>query len=428
METATIPAGFRDLPTEILEVILQGFRPNPLQPFDFQQFRHALQQLSQLRLITKACYNILTPLLYSSVVLPMYHEKAFLNSIQAVRYHPELIHAVYLQGEWHRDEHFQRVTINLLRPFLSACLNLRELHIDGGETIFWNMSRGRIQRLFEVIPASLTTISLNYVTYGQSRTTGCHMISSMLIGMGRPFAERLKSLEIGNGFDGYNQSDDLALPRYFPSLERLVLRDLHIQKAARILSRVTCDTKHPERPQCGRRIRYQRNIPFHDPPLHDLTLTVLLRSPQDVNESILDLFKINNIASRITSLRLGIGYPSFIVDFEVIPQTIIQLCPNLRIFFYRAPCPLTFLETPLPSSLRELGIRVVRSRETGQTRFVHDLKPIRIFVEDSRCRMGVTKLYVKSTTYLDLPPLEGMEELREACRVHGVQFFDKFAI
>ncbi|TFK71462.1 hypothetical protein BDN72DRAFT_436291 [Pluteus cervinus] len=398
------PTGFSTLSAEVLDTIFEPLYPvrhlNAREWFDFDQkftfvtdnFFRARKLCMNFRALNKACYFLLTPRIYSHFVLPMRPAEEFRRRIQATKYHPDLIKVLFLQGEDHTDEHFQRDTINLLHDFLSACPNLQDIHFFDPPNIFFQVTKSRIHQLLSGVGAlSSLTLHFNWVWNVE------FALGAVLIGLGH-LAGQLERLDLGFYVEAFQQRHGpdrpVTVPSIFPRLRTLALRDCRDALAIKILSRINCGGNHSN---CTLQIPCT--------PLRDLTITYLEYKSPPLH--IPNLLKVNNLGLTLTTLQIFVLYGELQDD---LPSQIFELCPKLEKLIYLAPFLLSSLDS-LPQTLHALGVRFTEQRADC----ISNPKNLVDLIQDSTRRKGLKELYIDEV-------LQGKKtkELIGVCAANGV--------
>ncbi|TFK66823.1 hypothetical protein BDN72DRAFT_843751 [Pluteus cervinus] len=450
-------------PVEILELILHPFQPtsdisvgSPLQ--DIKRYTTDLHGCSQLRLVNREWCGIITPILYSFLLIPAQPLSLQRKRCLATDHHPELVKTVFLHGifdAYTQTEHKHEILL-ILRSALEKCTQLKRIEVDFRKHPAWVVEKKATKELFE----GLTKTKLREVVV---RQPGVEFFGGLVEGLAKG---TLATTAGGNGFgtngclkaltlDGINV-DTIDRPfatDAIPVLEQL--EKLHITllpfsgRRESFLDFITSildpRSRHPDVPALASVVPTQCR-------LRELTISArqhwIISTP-----SLYRFLTISQLNTSLTSLRLRIHPPSdpesvsalgssYLDVFDTLPTSILELCPRVTRFHFLTWCPVSLLLGNLPERIVELGVRIaddpnvkppsirnpnpIQAPNAGRPPYplsaLHSLGPVMEFVNEPGYRKGVKRLYVEWP--LGKKDEEAEAKLRDVCERVGVEFCD----
>ncbi|TFK73436.1 hypothetical protein BDN72DRAFT_854866 [Pluteus cervinus] len=393
-----------ELPTEVLNTILR-FSTSDLTTSlrsyncdgqsEWELYDRALQDCTQYRLVDSTWNAVVTPFLYSILVLAAWPLEKLLRRAKAVDYHPEMIKALVISGcaDHHPVEEVERQIFDILCSRLRQCssISLLDVHLGGYTPLLESESEeffGNIQS------DSLTSVAILYTTID--------VISGAISGLGTR-SSQLKELVL---YSVYWDAAQLApsVPFVFPSLNSLTMHwewppGLGRTPFAQLFSTLVLGEGNGSAA-----------------PLRDLTISGILDLDAPHISTLLSSY---NIGITLTSIQLNLP-PSLTTStlFEALPTTILGLCPVLTRFLYFAWCPTSLLYG-LPPRLKEFGVTIVHIAGPEAASLLTTIMPLIELVKEPRFRKGIQKLHIQWALF---QPPGAERRLRDACVEEGVEF------
>ncbi|TFK62121.1 hypothetical protein BDN72DRAFT_405784 [Pluteus cervinus] len=150
------------LPSELHELILSHFKPindlhtalsSPDSEAIFRRYQKSVCSSAQLRFVNRTWNHFLTPSIYNLLVIPSRPSTPCRNRLQALDYHPELVHTIILRSGGPGQERYdlQEEDANLLRDSLKGCTHLVGLETWVGRELFLASGRTYLPRVFDGI-------------------------------------------------------------------------------------------------------------------------------------------------------------------------------------------------------------------------------------------------------------------------------------
>ncbi|TFK67388.1 hypothetical protein BDN72DRAFT_98436 [Pluteus cervinus] len=428
--------GSTSFPAELLYFILDDYRPvydaevieliqtpKVKTSKNWAPYASKLHFFAQLRLVCRAWYNFITPLLYSTFTLPTHPYEDLERAGKGLSHYPGLIDRLVLRG--HLGDGAAQHAAELLAACLSQCTHLRTLEILDAHRIFQSSSKSKSLAIFLAIPP---TVPLDCLIFRFLRPNASSLriypISITLIGLGS-LNQKLKTLEI---HDLHRRPaihpDDyaiLGLPSSFPNLQRLVVRSPGFSEyvLSKFISRIFYKITPPLITSGWSSARQWAT------PLRDLTL--FWNGTSQAAYNILDLLKADDLGQNLTSFSiysdpLSLKPEASDVLLEL-PAKIIAACPHLEAFVYFVISPDTVF-TQLPRTLKTLGLPLINDYpfydyvwQTVKPLTLNHHKSLVDWLERTNGR-GIKNLLLQRATQGPPPGLEGVTK---ACLAANVE-------
>ncbi|TFK66547.1 hypothetical protein BDN72DRAFT_899757 [Pluteus cervinus] len=419
-------------PPELLHFILDEYRPvydaefieliptrKAKVPKNWALYASELHFFAQLRLVCRAWYNFITPLLYSTFTLPTHPYEDLERVSKGLNYYPKLVDHLVLRG--HLGDGAVQHAVELLAACLSQCTEIRTLEILDAHRIFRSSSKSKSMAIFRALPS---TVPLNRLIFRFPRrhTLRAYPISVTLLGLG-PLSQKLETLEI---HDPYERNDDtiLDVPSTFPNLQRLVARSSGFNEydLPKLVSRICYKVTPPSitlGSSIGSSSRHERAIRLRD-------LTLCWNGIPQVVDCIPRLLETDGLGRILTSLYIYSAHFHLRHDAAVklltFPNEIIAACPRLETFIYFIACPDTILTLQLPRTLKTLGLSLVQDHHHYSSWAPTNPKPLTLrhhkqlvdWLEKTNGG-GIRKLLLQRWVAKESDTLVGLEDVKKAC-------------
>ncbi|TFK66827.1 hypothetical protein BDN72DRAFT_843753 [Pluteus cervinus] len=483
------------LPTEILELILCSFRPTCNIAESWRQARitgtsthrsncfkiytQSLAICAQLRLVNRTFHDILTPLLYSLLVIPAQPQSLQKRRTIAAEHHPELIKAILFDGivdaYISSATSHQSDTVQILKPMLDSCTHLASISIDLSKHPAWAINKVTMNDLFKDLPVPISSSGLGLTSLALLQPN-LAFLGALIDGLGKRRMVDVKELllsgiSLGAGIGP--MQIPWTVPQAFSSLERLGIwlgRTLGRPSSPdALLQFLTQILEPPPREDVD-----VSNFASATPSIPTITTSDTRSNRCQLREltiseghKLLDisilgrLFKIGNIGESLTTLQLRLFppiseyitsttfvttnpsssnsggswqlQPDIVTQFDRLPSSILQLCPRVTHFHYLTWCPESFLLNDLPGRIVELGVRIAEDLTMehpggGGTGLglppstLRSVEPLIQTVGEAQYRRGLKRLYVEWG--LQNRDEADVENVRIACETAGVVFLD----
>ncbi|TFK64401.1 hypothetical protein BDN72DRAFT_963245 [Pluteus cervinus] len=388
-----------DLPTEVILKILEDVRqpvlPNSETGLYNDTFPASIDVLAKLRLINWAWYHCVTPMLYSTLVIPCSDGLGLERRLGAIKYHPQLVETLIFEGyPSDQNSDLRKRLPHYLVGCLVECTNLQELNFNRAQLVLGILSTSTIERFLRnsvqrPIPA---------LTFRVGGLRGAVRSFELIRAMGDNF-KQLRELNLSSTA-GIRFSRKFPFPRQLPSLERLTLRGLRHRVMKKVLSRIFIKVLPEELVGSSSNLTDLPRRPATSiiSPLRHLTMGQIPDLRRDL--PIVDLLSVNNLGSSLTSLHLTRlrTYPLYDeASLDALPTQIFRVCPRLKEFIFFMPCTQTSIRN-LPPDLEVLGVLLTDKNETKfpltSPLTITDFEPLVQLVIDTVRRRSLKKLCI----------------------------------
>ncbi|TFK62122.1 hypothetical protein BDN72DRAFT_964752 [Pluteus cervinus] len=465
-------------PIEILSLILHSLRPTfspaasrskrtslagELRPHSLKQYSQSLAICAQLRLVDRSFYHILTPHLYSLLVIPA-RSQIQQKRCRATEHHPEMIQTILFNGIFDAYVPSERKSevFAHLKKVLGRCTNLTHIKVDLIEHSAWAIDKTMAEVLFKDLPTkSLTSLEI--------WNPGVEVFAGLVEGLGRELVGGLKVLAMHGVNVDMVQRPTGQCSNAFEGLEQVHIMQVPFSgRPQSFLHFMACilDVKNTEVPHLGLAsqathpdalpTRTNQTVPHHSR-LRELTIS---EGPLFVNmDNNLTLFRqllsIRNVHESLTTLRVRLRPPRLnpghdipLPQFNTLPSSILELCPRVTHFHFLTWFPVPFLLN-IPARIVELGVRIAEDMnnpvhqgaaldadqaqlETQYSRgqhpppfpssALHTLDPLVEVVSVPKYRKGLKRLYIEWG--LKNRDVDAEGKLRDACEEAGIEFYN----